>query len=452
MKIKLETSEKLLQHRRLFVGCIVVLISLLLLVLNLGNWIFLRQMRKNLENELDRRLFSIADLTAKRIAFEFEDYPKDQFYYVGLLVEQTLQYTLQTAKDENQLQAAFLIDNDYLVLADDDEQLRILNKRTYVKQDSLCLRDAWLGLTTVSPLHIVEGNHFKSAYAPIINAEGEVLAILVVEADADFFDILRFYQRGLIVSVLISLVLVIIFSIFLYWLISLLLKSYESMRRSERLAMMGQMAASVAHEIRNPLSIIKGTGDVLKEMYNHKDEPNELFDFIPSEVKRLNRIVTDLLSFARGPKLELQRSDIKATILRVKNEIEQEYNHSNISVETIFFETLPLIEYDPDAIHQVLFNIMLNSIQAMKNGGVVKITVGTASMKGKTYISIENKDSGCGIAGDVNKIFDPFFTTKSKGTGLGLAICCQIIEKHGGWIEAESQKDVGTKIRFYLPA
>jgi len=450
VEIKLDKIEKIIHHRKLFIGCIVVLITLLLLVLNLGSWIFLNQMEENLENELDRRLFSIADLVAKRITFEFEQFPKDYFY--GLLIEPTLQQTIRAIKDNIQLQAAFIIDEDYSVLADDDAQLKILNKRTYVKQDSLSLRDAWLGLTTVSALHTVEGNRFKSAYAPIFNDQDEVVAVLVIEANADFFDILRFYQRGLIVSVIVSLFILVIFSIFLYWAISLLLKSYESMRRSERLAMMGQMAASVAHEIRNPLSIIKGTGDVLKELYDNKNEPNEIFDYIPSEVKRLNRIVTDLLTFARGPKLELQRLDLKATILEAKLEIEQDYHDANIQIETHFAENLPLIEYDPDAIHQVLFNIMLNSVQAMKNGGKIAVTVSQISRKSKTYVSIENADAGCGIPGDIDKIFDPFFTTKTKGTGLGLAICRQIVEKHGGWIEAESQKNVGTKIRICLPA
>ena len=452
MKLRFDISEQLIKHRTLFVGFLVTLTVFLLLLLNLGSWNLIQQMGDNLEKELDSRLFALADIAANRISFEFEDYPKSDFFF-GLLIEQTLPRTLKKIKRVNQLQAVFLIDEDYNVLADDREQNQILNKRTDVQIDSLCLFDAWQnGLTTVSKLHVFEGNRFKSAYAPIVTAEGETAAVLVIEASASFFDMIEFFQKGLVLTVIISVVILVIFSLFLFAAISFLLKSYESMRRSERLAMMGQMSASVAHEIRNPLSIIKSTGDVLKDMYNNQQNPNELFDFIPSEVKRLNRIVTDLLTFAREPKLDLQPSDINATVEGIKLEVEQDIDSDRIEISTRFGDGLRPFNFDADAIHQVLTNMLLNAVQAIKDSGKITITVDAISAKGNPTIRIEIADTGCGIPGEVDKIFDPFFTTKTKGTGLGLAISRQLIEKHGGWIDVESKKNVGTKIRIYLPA
>lgn len=448
--MKADFSEKLIRHRRLFISFIVGLTILLLLILNFGSWSLIKQMGDNLEKELELRLFAIADIAANRISYEYAEYPRNDFY-TALLIEQTLPFTLRKIKEDNQLQAVFLIDEDYLVLADDKIQLTRLMRRTDIKLDSSYVQNAWQGLTTVSQLHLLEGNRFKSAYAPIINSDGDIPALLVIEANAHFFDTVQFYQKGLILTVVISVVILIIFSFFLYTAISFLLRNYEAMKRSERLAMMGQMAASVAHEIRNPLSIIKSTGDVLKDMYDDAQAPNELFDFIPSEVKRLNRIVSDLLTFAREPRLELQRIDIRDIVRQVKYEIEQECDNSRITLRENCAANLPSIDIDSDAIRQVLYNMILNSVQAIKTQGTIMLTVTAELVKGNSFIRIEIADDGCGIEEDINKIFDPFFTTKSKGTGLGLAICKQLIENHGGWIEAESEVNVGTKIWFYLP-
>lgn len=449
MDSKLEFGEKLLKHRNLYVGFIVFLIILMILVFNLGSWLFLNRMGDDLDEELGKRLLSISMITARWIKFDYGASPKDQFY----IYHHEIERILYQVKQENHLQSIFLINEDFDVIADDDLELTFPpRKRTDVQQDSLSLVNAWSGVASASPLHILEGSRFKSAYAPVINDDFEILAIVVVEANADFFGMLQLFKRGLIVSGLVSIVVAGLFAIFLYWAISLLLKSYERMRRSERLALMGQMAAGMAHEIRNPLGIMKGTAEVLQEVYDNPEKPNELFEFIPSEVDRLSRIVSDFLTFARGVQIEKRLANPGALLKKALFDLEREQYEKEIIIQQNIPAELIEIEFDPDAIQRVIYNLVRNGIQAMENGGVLTVSLFKFQKLGKRAYAIQVKDTGCGIDGDVNKIFDPFFTTKTKGTGLGLAITRQIIEKHDGWLYVESEPGKGTQITFYLPA
>jgi signal transduction histidine kinase len=448
VETRLELGEKLLRHRQGVVGFLVFLIILVMLVFNLGSWFFLNRMGDNLDDELGARLRSISGITANLIESRFGAAAKDQlgFYYFEL------KQILNQVKAENQLQSIFLINEDFSVIANDDLELALPGeKRTYVQEDSVCLKSAWNGVAMDSPLHVVEGNPFKSAYAPVINDELEIMAILVVEANADFFRTLLFFRRGLIFGGVVSLVVLGFMAGFLYWAISLLLKSYEKMRRSERLALMGQMAASMAHEIRNPLGIMKGTADVLKELYDNPSQPNELFEFIPSEIKRLNRLVTDFLTFARGVTLEKRRENLTGVLEQVRSDLQREPFEKPVQIELELPGTFPATEFDADAIYRVVYNLALNGIQAMDRGGALKLVLSEFSRRGEEFLRVAVTDTGCGISGEVNKIFDPFFTTKTKGTGLGLAISRQIIEAHGGWIEVESKVNLGTCLTFYLP-
>jgi len=449
VEIKLELGEKLLRHRQWVVGFLVFLIILVMLVFNLGSWLFLNRVGDNLDDELGARLRSISGITANLIESRFGAAAKDQlgFYYFDL------KQILHRVKTENQLQSVFLINEDFTVIANDDLELTLPGeKRTYVQEDSVCLSSAWNGVAMASPLHVVEGNHFKSAYAPVLNDDLEVMAILVVEANADFFRTLRLFRRGLILGGLVSLAVLGFLAMFLYWAITLLLKSYEKMRRSERLALMGQMAASMAHEIRNPLGIMKGTADVLKELYDDPAQPNELFEFIPSEIRRLNRLVNDFLTFARGVKLEKRRGNLAGVLEQVRADLLREPFDKPVQIELEQTDRLPAAEFDADAIYRVIYNLALNGIQAMENGGTIKLVLTETTHRNQSFLKVEVHDYGCGISGDVNQIFDPFYTTKTKGTGLGLAISKQIIEAHGGWFEVESQVNQGTQMQFFLPS
>lgn len=441
-------DEKVLGKRKAMVTGIVVLTVIVLLGFNVGSWVFLRQMGSYLEEELGRRLQAVATLTAKTI--ESGDFA----YYIETdqmsLILPSLNSICTKVHEENELQGVYLVDEMYRALASSRDIFQLGERLTFLEEDSVSFTQAAAGVAAVSPMMVVEGNRFKSAYAPVSGSLDDVVAILVVQASADFFSLLRVFKRGLIFFGLISVAVALLFSLFLFWAISLLIKTHESLRKAERLAAMGQMAATVAHEIRNPLGIIKSTSDVLKSKYAPKHEPDELFDYIPSEVRRLNRLVGDFLSFARDRDLELRTSDLNETVKKSLASLEEEIHEANVKLETEF-ENLPPVSHDEDAVNQVLLNLTLNAIQSINGEGKVCVRLKKEDRKGRQFAKVEVEDTGCGFDADVEEIFEPFYTTKSSGSGLGLAICKRLIEKHGGWIEAESEKGKGTKMRFYLP-
>ncbi|MFQ5706191.1 MAG: nitrogen regulation protein NR(II) [bacterium] len=442
-------DERILHRRKALVTGLVLLTCLVLLGFIFGSWNFLQKMGNFLEQELALRLRSVASLTAEVVeSGNFTNFIENQQLS---LVLPSLTSVLSGVDKENQLQGVYLVDDSYRVIASSRDIFSPGERLTFLAEDSLAFSRAVLGIPAVSPTHVIENNRFKSAYAPVVGSLDDVVAVIVVQASADFFDLLRAFKRGLILTGIIGFSVTVLFSLFLFWAISLLIKTHESLRKTERLAAMGQMAATVAHEIRNPLGIIKSTADVLQSKYANEGQPDELFEFIPSEVRRLNRLITDFLTFARDRDLEVNASDIRSTVEKSLTSLEDEIHQAKVQLEKDF-EPMPSVNHDEDAINQVLLNLTFNAIHAMNGGGNLSVRLKKEMRKGRPYARIEIADNGCGIEGDPEKIFEPFYTTKTSGSGLGLAICKRLIEKHGGWIEVHSGKGKGTTMRFYLPA
>jgi signal transduction histidine kinase len=444
------TEEKLLQKRKFYIRSLIIFTVLILLAFNLGSWLFLKQMDNYLEQELEKRLTSIARLADRILLKQYIDdllsnvEPEFALFYI--------KQDLNKLIDKQELQAAFIIDRNFQVLVEGGGTGFLIEpRRTYLQQDSLAIEQAWQGEIAASPIHVVEGNRFKNIYAPLRDVSLDVVALLVLEANADFFEILGLFKRGLIFGGLISLGLIIVFSFFISWMITLLIRTQESLRQSEKLAAMGHMAASMAHEIRNPLGIIQSTSDVLKEKYAQTKESDELFEYISEEVKRLNHLVNNFLSFSKEPKINLRLTDLNQVITKAVSAIEREKSGQEIAIICRDVEQLESFNFDEDAIQQVLFNLLINSIQAIDQTGKIEISLTKTNIKSRSYAKIAISDNGSGIEGDTSKIFEPFYSTKSSGSGLGLPISKQIIEKHGGWIEVESHLGEGAVFRFYLP-
>lgn len=220
--------------------------------------------------------------------------------------------------------------------------------------------------------------------------------------------------------------------------------------RSQRLASVGRLAAGVAHEIRNPLSSIKGFATYFKERYSDQPDVQQTANIMIQEVDRLNRVVGQLLEFARPISVKKQRISLPALLKDSIKLIEDRAAAKGISVQTQHAAGVDSAWGDPDRINQILLNLYLNAIDAMETGGELKVALSTNSDDSEIYIKIS--DTGCGINPDhLSKIFDPYFTTKSTGTGLGLAIAHNILEALGGKITVESNPEKGTTFTVALP-
>jgi two-component system, NtrC family, sensor histidine kinase HydH len=226
-------------------------------------------------------------------------------------------------------------------------------------------------------------------------------------------------------------------------------KAEAQVRRTERLAALGQLSAGLAHEIRNPLSTIKGSAEVLlKNVDTNGAVAHELAGFISTEVDRTNALVTRFLDFARPLALRLEKTDITEVIDEAVAQVEKHTPPLDVSIYKNYSPDIPPFLFDRQLIERVLYNLVLNAAQASPPQG--SITVKTREVGDTVEVSVI--DRGAGIAPkDRESIFNPFFTTKSSGVGLGLAIVSKIVDEHGGQIAVESEPGAGSVFRVFLP-
>jgi signal transduction histidine kinase len=219
------------------------------------------------------------------------------------------------------------------------------------------------------------------------------------------------------------------------------------MSRAEHLATMGELAAGLAHEIRNPLAGIAGVMDIIGRDLPATSPARDVLKDVREEVLRINRIVTDLLETARPKPPQMQLADINTTAEHALMFAREQAKSKPIHFEFCKIE-LPPIEHDPAQIHQVLLNLILNAIQAIDGPGTVSVSVG----RHEKSATVEVRDTGPGIPpAALASIFRPFFTTKGHGTGLGLSLAKRIVEDHGGHIEVVSSPGRGCAFTVYLP-
>ena len=227
------------------------------------------------------------------------------------------------------------------------------------------------------------------------------------------------------------------------------IKMENEFHRMGELAAVGQLAASIAHELRNPLSSIKGAAQFLQKEYEDHSSIVEFLGIIVEEVNGLNKLTTEFLDFARPMQLELIPICINDVVEKTLQLMSVHITDNNVVVMENLDNSVPEIQADDKQLEQVLKNMIINSLQAMPGGGVISVETGPTPAGG-AYLSVS--DTGIGIAKDkLDRIFQPFFTTKTKGTGLGLSVVNKIIENHGGKIEVTSQVDKGSTFKIILP-
>ena len=225
------------------------------------------------------------------------------------------------------------------------------------------------------------------------------------------------------------------------------------LRKAERLSTIGELAAVLAHEIRNPLGSIQGTAEILKDDFQAGDSKYEFLEIMVKESQRLNNVVEDFLRLARPQPVLLGECELLVELNNVISLVSSEARRLSITLECRV-NSLPAIEGDPEKLRQAFLNIILNGLQAAEQGGSVIISSQRADpgTKGPAWIELLFADSGPGIPpAEAEKIFEPFFTTKEGGTGLGLAITRKIIEGHGGSITLESKPGSGAVFHVRLP-
>jgi signal transduction histidine kinase len=224
----------------------------------------------------------------------------------------------------------------------------------------------------------------------------------------------------------------------------------EEMQKVEKMATIGELAAAIAHEIKNPLAGISGAIQVFSEEFPPDDPRLEIIAEVQNEISRLDKAVRDLLSFARPPKPHLTKTPIDSLIERAVNLVMTQAKKQKVEVNIISLEQPPEVNVDLEQMQQVFLNVLINALHSMPGGGNLTITTYVRPEKNEAEVSVA--DTGPGISQEnIKNIFKPFFTTKHTGTGLGLAISKKIMDNHNGDIIVESKVGAGSNFRIILP-
>jgi two-component system sensor histidine kinase HydH len=223
----------------------------------------------------------------------------------------------------------------------------------------------------------------------------------------------------------------------------------QELQRSERLAALGKMAAGVAHELRNPLSSIKGLAVLLQSHFPETGTDADSAELLVGEVERLNRSIGELLDYAKPAKLNKKNLILTDIIEKALSLVRIDAETFGIEIDHLNNNEIPQVYGDRDKLNQVFLNIFLNAIQAMSGGG--RLTVRCAVVE--SLVTVTVRDNGCGIdAEDLPRVFDPYYTTKNDGTGLGLALSLKIVEEHGGRLTMTSNVGEYAEARIELPS
>ncbi|BBA71317.1 ATP-binding protein [Geobacter sulfurreducens] len=228
---------------------------------------------------------------------------------------------------------------------------------------------------------------------------------------------------------------------------------FQQMERADRLASVGEMAAGIAHEIKNPLAGISAAMTIIRQDFQEEDPRREIIGEVIEQVNRLDKTVNDLLFFGKPTHPEPAPTDLNDVLRKTLLFALQHKGGKNIEKRLELQEPLPLVFVDPKQVQQVVLNLILNAIQAMQEtGGTLTVASRIAEREGGLWVRVEVADTGPGIPEPIiSKIFTPFFTTKAQGTGLGLAICQKLITQHGGTLHVSSVLNQGTVFSIDLP-
>jgi signal transduction histidine kinase len=410
-----------------------------LLVLNVSTYVLYTRAKDYLDAELGERLRSIAVTLSHTVEISAPDPSRP------IDIDSPLYTLLHTAKAENLLSNIVILTPAGNTVVDLGNVSTEGEPNPFIELDYTAVTLARSGLPAYTNLYRSGDVYMKSAYAPITSGENDVVGILGVEAGATYFDVLRALSSAIILVDIASVAIIVVLGIFFYHQSLSLDRAQEAVIQGENLATMGRMIAGIAHEIRNPLSIIRTSAERLQNKYNADDE---VFSYISEEVDKLDQILTGYLNFARAQSQELRPHAAQRIIRRCVMIMDPEIRHKATRVIDRLPEEDVMIQCDDKRIQQAVLNILLNAIQAVPTEGTIEISLDTRAK----YAIVLIKDSGAGISGkNLKEITKPFFTTKEQGSGLGMSIVNTIVQEHNGTLEVMSSPGSGTEVQMSIP-
>jgi signal transduction histidine kinase len=420
---------------RKFTFWAVALAVLVIVVFNIQGWYVLSRTSRVLEQELGDRLQGVATTLSTALA--------------GNWADEAGRSMLSNVMDDNQLFNIFIVD-DRLEYVDNLRNRELVGSGDpTLDLDMAEILAAFSGIPTQSRLYRARGAYLKTAYAPLRDSAGISTAVLGVEADAGFFATLAGFRNTLLLINIVSLIAITVIIVVSVSLTRHAIRVEQAASRANTLALMGQMSAAVAHEIKNPLGVIRASAERLKKKYGNTDDPT--FDYIQEEVDRLSSVVSNYLGLGRYKPSEVEPLSLEDIIEGVAADLDHQARKNEV-VLTRNIEPLPQVKGNRNELRQVFLNLALNSIQAQVAGGTVDFTGYEQKKQGRQWAVVRVSDKGSGMnPKDLARAFEPFHTTKEKGSGLGLFVVKRIVDAHSGRVSIDSHRGVGTTVEIRLP-
>lgn len=422
---------------------LILLVSYLLL--NLGGWWYYRRAEANLVSAVGSRLLAETELVAGQIDTTLLAATTDSAFDADAYL--TLYGIVTEAASRGRFASLFLLTpegSDWL--APDDDSVAA-ERALFVAAAGDAFATAAVGVAATSELYESRGAYFLAACVPVVDAEGETQAVVAAEAGNDYFVALEDLSRGLLLLDLFAGLVLLLAGVVWAAAQRRLGRAEQAAIRSAQLAAMGQMVATVAHELKNPLGIIKNSAERIRKKYGKAEEP--LFNFIPEEVDRLDELLRRYLQFAR---LEVGRPEPVALAPLVAKTVEYEPGgEANAAPVAVHIDDELAVRGDAAALQQVILNLTLNAREACRRKGSGGVSIG--AKRNGARVEIEIADTGSGMdAETLRHTAEPFFTTRPDGSGLGVYLAKTLTEKMSGTMTIQSRVGEGTRVKIELPA
>jgi len=439
-------GRRMPRSRALLLG---LFLLLLLLVLNASALLTYRQVRGTIEDELAGRLLGIASATAAGI-------PGEMMRSLRLDPEgataQRLRTRLAQVRFETELGDLYLVDPGRRHLLDVDGRYALGDEHPGVELHYAAATAAVAGVPAASELYEVGGVYLITAFAPIFDETGEVLGALAAEGGGSFFAGLWSLRRQVMLTGAAGMLVVLILAVFFSRLLRTQAMAERTLRETSALAAAGELAAVLAHEIRNPLAIISSRAERVRakiEKGRPAEEVLSWFDVIPREVEQLDQILAQYLSYARPLDLAVESAAIEPTLSAVLGLLENDLARRGIRLRRAGeAQHAPRVQMAPAALHQVLLNLLLNARDAMPAGGELAVAVRAS----RHWVAVEVADTGEGMTPEEQRrVFEAFYTTKPGGSGLGLAVVRSMLDLYGARANIESAPGGGTTFTVEIP-
>lgn len=407
-------------------------------------WFSYSKAAESLQLEMEKRLAGITNFV-KILCLDAWDPESHTFKNLPALQE-----SLENLREKNQLENIFVFDKDLKSLVDSRPKIPQGKQYSMLQLEPHCVEGVFKGEERISGRRVdLDKNIYMSAYAAFDISK--MTSAIYAETDISYLNPLKELKKMIILLGFSTFILALIHLLLLRKQLGALQLAHARANRWEQHSFASRIGAEVAHEIRNPLGIIKATIGALSRTYD-RERRDERFDFISEEVDRLNKITTEISAGSDENLEKPQQVDLRQLTEQVVIDAQQDPTFSNITFELTLDPSAHSILADTGRLRQVILNLLLNARQAMDDNGPIKFWIGSQRFAGKDWVCMSIKDTGKGMSRkEMNSAFEPFYTTKLTGSGMGLSVVLKIIESYGGIIKLQSEKNMGTTIDLLFP-